>query len=148
MRPLYHEDFKLYQLDMSLYDELMERNVRAIKEAKTKFMGEGFTKIPLPTFKELNSKLDKILKLKMQWEKNFNYFDDQFDEEINYYTNELTSRNYTNFKDENAMSYKRAYENKEEAFYKSKIYRDLVEKLYEYNLDKYHTRLKELKNES
>ena len=139
MRPLYNpdygldskDDFDLCMANEALYDELMARNEAEIEKGRIKFMGPGFATRPLPTFKELsaaiNSKLD-IIKRQPQ-----NPLIELYQAQVNELTDRIKARNYTDFKDKDAMSYKKAFEAKEELYYKSEVYLNVQRECYKHN---------------
>jgi hypothetical protein len=127
-------DYKLFRDNKELYEELSARGETLIAEALAAYLGEGMKNDPLPTEKELEADLEKYL-TNVKLTATFGApIQELYSNLVRETAQKLTNKEYC--RTEEQKSYRRAYDKRWESFFKSKLYVDLYEEIYEFNVAK------------
>lgn len=157
MRPLYTlneeggyayhpDDFALHEVDSVLYNELSERGDLLIEEAFKKHMGSFYNKKPMPYFKELKeeyelrlSKKNRLVELgapEIIIEHEEMMITDLYDK--------MKNKKFTVKTDSVQRKYREQYDKREADFYETPEYKTLTQEIYQYNLNKWVEKQREL----
>jgi polyhydroxyalkanoate synthesis regulator phasin len=146
MRPLTHlgvgpnsVDYKLYEENEALYDELSERGDVILDEAYKIFMGDH-AEPPQLTRDELNKKYEEKLRRKsrlaeLRAPKEILDYEDSVIVEL---YQQLQNKKYASLSDPVYQKYKDTYDKRDREWHKSAILKGLLAEIYAYNEAKYN----------
>ena len=145
MRPLEHlgfgqdsPDYDLYTKNEKLYDTLLERSNKILKEAFTEFMGP-YAEEPRPTKAQLEKKLDRRLqeKNKILEYKNSGDLLKLLNEDIVEIYNSIQNKDYAKVSDPVYQKYVAARNRKLDQWYESEVDK-VCKPIFEYNEAEYN----------
>ena len=126
------EDFKLFEDNQELYEELSVRGDKLINDALTAYLGPGMKLEPLPTLDELNASLGRYLSNAKKITNG--ELHEHFASTAHEIALKISNKEYCITAEQ--KSYKRAYDKKAKSFYQSKLFTELHEEIYQYNVKK------------
>jgi hypothetical protein len=147
MRPLAHlgtgpdsEDYKLYQMNESLYDTLSDRGEELLEAGMKEFMGHYYGKPPLATLKELKENFERVSKsrehmVKLRVPKKI--LDGQDNVIVEIYK-DIQNKNYGSMSDKVYKSYREAYYTRLNDWIGSDEKDKILKEIFEYNENEYN----------
>lgn len=129
----FEEDWKLFNDNPELYEELSDRGEQLIAEALAAYLGPGFKTEPLPTLDELNATMGRYLDNAKKTQ-NAGEIHKMFADAAHEIAMKISKKEYCITPEQ--KSYKRAYDKKVKSFYESKRFTDLYDEIYQYNVKK------------